>query len=148
MGWLFVPTAGGRGGLAVRRAGPEQRASQTRFSVTTARWLPARSSWIVKRVYEDAVQRELDRAAGLADTRAALFEELAQNAEAIALTEERSADLHEKAAKHLPGASEHAARARRFAAAERAAAAAYREHRVPSDEIRQVIRDSGGSTPT
>jgi hypothetical protein len=97
---------------------------------------------------EDAMRRELDRAAELAGTRDAIFEDLAQKAEAIALTEEMSADVHENAAKHLPGAFEHAVRARRSAAAESAAAAAYREHRVPSDDVRQIIRDSGGADPT
>jgi hypothetical protein len=97
---------------------------------------------------EDAVRGELDRAAELARTREMIFEDLAQMAETIGQTEEISADVHDKAARHLPGAVEHAARSRRFAAAERAAAAAYREHKVPPDEVRKVIRESGRSTPT
>jgi hypothetical protein len=95
----------------------------------------------------DAERSAHDRAAELHSMRDAIFEALAQVAEAIAQTEEKSADIHD-AAQHLPGAVEHAARSRRFAAAERAAAAAYREYKVPPDDVRQVIRDSGRSTPT
>jgi hypothetical protein len=95
---------------------------------------------------KDAVRRELDRAE-LARTRDMIFQVLAQMAETIAQAEERSAVVHDKAARYLPGAVEHAARSRRFAAAERAAATAYREHELPSDEVRKVIRDSGRSTP-
>jgi hypothetical protein len=73
-----------------------------------------------------------------------LFEALAQTAEAIAQTEEISADVHDHSAVFLPAAAEHAGRARRLAAAEKAAAAAFREHRLPPDDVRQVIRDRGG----
>ena len=102
---------------------------------------------MVNRMEQNAMRRELDRAAELARTQHMVFEDLAQMAETIAETEERSAVVHGNAAGHLPGAVEHAARSRRFAAAERAAAAAYREHELPSDEVRKAIRDSGRPTP-
>jgi hypothetical protein len=73
---------------------------------------------------------------------------LADTAEAIAETAELSARVHDDAADVRPGVSEHAERDRRFAAAERAAAAAHRRGEVPSDEIRQVIRDVGRAKPT
>jgi hypothetical protein len=98
-------------------------------------------------VGEDAGRSASDRGAELARVRDAIFEALAQVAEGIAQTVDRSAAIYDDAV-HLQGAIEHAARARRFAAAERAAAAAYREHRVPPDDVRQVIRDGGRSTPT
>jgi septal ring factor EnvC (AmiA/AmiB activator) len=69
------------------------------------------------------------------------FEALAATADRIAESAEHSAAVHDELGDHLPGAHEHAERDRRFAAAERAAAAAYRAHEVPSDEVRQVIRD-------
>jgi pyruvate/2-oxoglutarate dehydrogenase complex dihydrolipoamide acyltransferase (E2) component len=72
---------------------------------------------------------------------AAAFERLADLAEQVAGTAEHSADVHDGIGAHLPGAREHAERDRRLAAAERAAAAAYREHRMPSDEVRAVIRE-------
>jgi len=70
------------------------------------------------------------------------FEALARTADAIAETAEASADVHDRAIGQVPGAAEHAERDRRFAAAERAAAHAYRNHQVPSDEVRQAIREA------
>lgn len=70
-----------------------------------------------------------------------MFDALASTAEAIAETADHSADVHDDATGHLPGAGEHAARDRHFADAERAAAAAYRNHEVPPENVRQVIRD-------
>lgn len=69
------------------------------------------------------------------------FESLAETAEKIAETTARSADVHDKLTT-LPGAEEHAARDRRLSAAERDAAAALRQHEVPSEATRQVIRES------
>lgn len=71
-----------------------------------------------------------------------MFEALARTADSIAETAEASADIHDEAVGSLPGAAEHAARDRRFAEAERAAADAYRSHEVPSDEVRQAIREA------
>jgi len=71
-----------------------------------------------------------------------MFEALARTAEAIAETAAASADVHIQAADDLPGAEEHAARDRRFAAAERASAYAFRNHEIPPDEVRQVIREA------
>jgi hypothetical protein len=71
-----------------------------------------------------------------------MFEALARTAEAIAETAEASTDVHKQAAGNLPGAEEHAARDRRLAAAERASAHAFRNHEIPPDEVRQVIREA------
>jgi hypothetical protein len=71
------------------------------------------------------------------------FEALARSADAVAETAEMSARVHDSAARHLAGAAEHARRERRIAAAERAAAESYRRHEMPTDEVRQVIRDDG-----
>jgi hypothetical protein len=71
-----------------------------------------------------------------------MFEALARTADAVAETAEASADVHDQAIGQLPGAAEHAERDRRFAAAERAAAHAYRNHQVPPDEVRRVIRET------
>jgi hypothetical protein len=79
------------------------------------------------------------------DEHADRFDALAATAEAIAETADRSADLHDDMTEHLPGAGEHAARDRRFADAERAAAASYRNHEVPPEDVRQVIRDVGAA---
>jgi hypothetical protein len=89
----------------------------------------------------DAPPALTDTQAALKDTQAALFEALAHAAEGIAQTVEKLADIYDQAAWSLPDAFEHAARIRRFAAAERAAAAAYRNHEVPAEGVRQVIRD-------
>jgi hypothetical protein len=96
---------------------------------------------------QDAERWSHDQVADLDRQRNQVFEALAHTAEAIARTEEESAAVHDTAAAYLPGASEHAARARRLAEAEKAAAVAYREHKVPPDDVRQVIRDCGRSTP-
>ena len=69
------------------------------------------------------------------------FERLAETAEKIAETAARSADIHDGLTT-LPGAEEHAARDRRLSAAEQDAAAALRQHEVPSDATRQVVRES------
>src|SRR3954452_13954645 len=97
---------------------------------------------------EDAERSAHDRAAELARQRDELFTALARTAEAVARAEEERVDVHDSAAGLLTGAVEHAVRGRRFAEAERAAAAAYREHRLPPDEVRQVIRDPRGPAPT
>jgi hypothetical protein len=76
------------------------------------------------------------------------FEALARTADAIAETADASADIHDDAADNLAGAAEHADRERRFAAAERAAAHAYRNHQVPPEEVRQVIREVRHSANT
>jgi hypothetical protein len=70
------------------------------------------------------------------------FDDLARTADAIAETAEASAEVHDQATEYLPGAAEHADRDRRFAAAERAAAHAYRNHQIPPDAVRQVIREA------
>jgi hypothetical protein len=98
---------------------------------------------IVIKMQPDAVPPAQDHDAEIGSSQAEVFEALARTAEAIAETEDKSAEVHDNAGPRLPGAGEHAARARRFAAAERAAAAAYRNHEVPSEDIRQVIRESG-----
>ena len=91
----------------------------------------------------DAERSLRDAAAALDRKRNQVFAALAETADAIAQTEENSAHVHDDAAAYLPGASEHAARSRRLAKAEKAAAAAFREHRVPPDDVRQVIRECG-----
>ena len=79
----------------------------------------------------------------MGQARAAAFARMARIAEDVAETAERSAAVHDEMGAYLPDAPEHAERDRRLAAAERDAAAAYREHRLPSEEVRAVIRDSG-----
>jgi hypothetical protein len=96
---------------------------------------------------EQSAQAPLPAAgAGQAELRASqakLFEALAVTADSIAGTERTRAEFYENAAAQLPDAIEHAARARRFAEAEEAAASAFRSHEMPSEVVRQALRDCG-----
>jgi hypothetical protein len=80
---------------------------------------------------------------GSEDPQGEQFMRLANTAEAMARTAERSARIHDEVGEHLPGAADHAARDRRLAAAEREAAEAFRGHRLPSQAVRDAIRESG-----
>jgi len=84
------------------------------------------------------------------DRPADMFERLASTAESIAVTAENSARLHDEMAQFQPEAASHAERERLLAAAERAAAAAFRQHEVPSAEVRRAIREAGhpGTPPS
>jgi hypothetical protein len=82
-----------------------------------------------------------DSQAMLKAAQAELFEALAHTADSIAGTERKRAEFYENAAAQLPDAIEHAARARRIAEAEKASASAFRSHELPSEVVRQALRD-------
>lgn len=74
---------------------------------------------------------------------AARFEMLADVANRLAQAVEENALLRERAAEHLDSRDQvldRAAQSRRLADALRAAAHAFRAHRVPSADIRRIIR--------
>jgi hypothetical protein len=80
---------------------------------------------------------------GPADHTAARFEMLADVANRLAQAVEENALLRERAAEHLDNRDQildRTAQSRRLAHALRAAAQAFRAHRVPSADIRRIIR--------
>jgi hypothetical protein len=76
------------------------------------------------------------------DQQGAFFDLMAKVAEGIADTLDQSADVHERAVGRVRGAAERTARDRRLADAERAAATAYRNHEMPTEEVREAIRNA------